>query len=196
MLRKRLHWSTSSIGAAIFVRSPSGSILKSKTGLGYADLAKRPHRLKGFGGKMRRTFLMLVYLVFMVGSRGNVFAQDSSQPLRVAIVGLEHGHVSGFLKQFPKQNEVQLVGIVDADALPTSEKLSPAAPSTFAVAALVVRFCFEACLTRDMVASSVSSCEIARQASTRRNRRARLTTAIKRDTSHRVPFIFMNEIDT
>jgi len=51
------------------------------------------------------------------------------------------------------------VGIVDADALPTSEKLSPAAPSTFTAAALVLRFCFEACLTRGMVASSVSSCE-------------------------------------
>ncbi len=37
-------------------------------------------------------------------------------PLRVAIVGLEHGHVSGFLKQFPNQQEVQLVAIVDADA--------------------------------------------------------------------------------
>jgi hypothetical protein len=48
------------------------------------------------------------------------------------------------------------VGAVDADALPTSEKLSPAAPSTFAAAALVVRFCFEACLTRGMAASSVS----------------------------------------
>jgi hypothetical protein len=44
------------------------------------------------------------------------------------------------------------VGIVDADALFASEKLSPAAPSTFTAAALVVRFCFEACLTRDMVA--------------------------------------------
>jgi hypothetical protein len=41
-------------------------------------------------------------------------------------------------------------GIVDADALPTSEKLTPAAPSTFAAAALLVRFCFEACLTSDM----------------------------------------------
>src|ERR1700733_14941307 len=116
MLRKRLHWSTSSIGAAIFVHSPSGSILKNKTVLGYADPAKRPHRLKSFGGKMRRTFWMLVYLVFMVGSGGNVVAQDSSQPLRVAIVGLEHGHVAGFLKQFPKQHEVQLVAIVDNDA--------------------------------------------------------------------------------
>src|SRR6201999_2911558 len=89
--------------------------LKNKTGLGYADPAKRPHRLKGFGGNMRRTFLMLVCLVFMVGSGANIFAQDSAQPLRVAIVGLEHGHVSGFLKQFPKQHEVELVGIVDAD---------------------------------------------------------------------------------
>jgi hypothetical protein len=53
------------------------------------------------------------------------------------------------------------VGIVDADALPTSEKLSPAAPSTFTVVALVLRFCFEACLTRDMVASSACFCEIA-----------------------------------
>jgi hypothetical protein len=44
------------------------------------------------------------------------------------------------------------VGIVDADALPTSERPSPAAPSTFTAPALVVRFCFEACLTRSMVA--------------------------------------------
>jgi hypothetical protein len=47
------------------------------------------------------------------------------------------------------------MGIVDADAPPTSEKLNPAAPSAFTVAALVVRFCFEACLTRGMVASSL-----------------------------------------
>jgi glucose-fructose oxidoreductase len=68
---------------------------------------------------MRGTFWMLVYLVCMVAGLGggNVLAQNSSngQPLRVAIVGLEHGHVSGFLKQFPQQHEVQLVGIVDAD---------------------------------------------------------------------------------
>jgi hypothetical protein len=48
------------------------------------------------------------------------------------------------------------MGVVDADALPTSERPSPAAPSPFRAAALVVRFCFEACLTRGMVASSVS----------------------------------------
>jgi predicted dehydrogenase len=36
-------------------------------------------------------------------------------PVRVAIVGLEHGHVTGFLQEFPKQTDVKLVGIVDAD---------------------------------------------------------------------------------
>jgi len=64
------------------------------------------------------------------------------------------------------------VGIVDADALPTRERPTPAAPSTLTAAALVVRFGFEACLTRDMVASSVSSCENAWQVCAWRNRRA------------------------
>jgi glucose-fructose oxidoreductase len=36
-------------------------------------------------------------------------------PLRVGVVGLEHGHIGGFFKQFPNQHEVELVGIVDAD---------------------------------------------------------------------------------
>ncbi len=34
---------------------------------------------------------------------------------RVAIVGLEHGHVAGFLPELPKHPEVQLVGISDPD---------------------------------------------------------------------------------
>jgi hypothetical protein len=45
--------------------------------------------------------------------------------------------------------------IVDPDALPNSERPSPAAPSTVTAAALVVRFLLEACLTRRMVASSL-----------------------------------------
>ena len=36
-------------------------------------------------------------------------------PLKVAIVGLEHGHVAGFLSQIPKHSEVKLVGVADAD---------------------------------------------------------------------------------
>jgi hypothetical protein len=49
--------------------------------------------------------------------------------------------------------EISVVGIMDADALPASEKLSPAAPSAVTAAALVVRACFAACFTRGMVAS-------------------------------------------
>ncbi len=55
----------------------------------------------------------IFFLLTVVGLGGrSAFCQE---PLRVAIVGLEHGHIGGFLKQFPKQQEVQLVGIVDAD---------------------------------------------------------------------------------
>jgi len=42
------------------------------------------------------------------------FAQ-TQQPVRLAIVGLEHGHVSGFLHAFPQQHDTELVAIVDAD---------------------------------------------------------------------------------
>jgi predicted dehydrogenase len=42
-------------------------------------------------------------------------------PLRVAIVGLEHGHVAGFLAELPKHKDVELVGIVDADAALTAK---------------------------------------------------------------------------
>jgi len=40
---------------------------------------------------------------------------QSNQPVRVVIVGLEHGHVDGFLQAFPRQNDATLVGIVDPD---------------------------------------------------------------------------------
>jgi glucose-fructose oxidoreductase len=36
-------------------------------------------------------------------------------PLRVAIVGLEHGHVEGFLSALPQHKDVELVGIADSD---------------------------------------------------------------------------------
>jgi predicted dehydrogenase len=37
-------------------------------------------------------------------------------PMRVAIVGLEHGHVDGFLQGLPRHPEVQLVGIADENS--------------------------------------------------------------------------------
>ncbi|MFY9747258.1 MAG: Gfo/Idh/MocA family oxidoreductase [Acidobacteriaceae bacterium] len=64
-----------------------------------------------FGPKLR-TALLAVTVVF-----GFTVARSFAQPaaVRVAIVGLEHGHVVGFLQQFPKQHDTELVGIVDAD---------------------------------------------------------------------------------
>lgn len=37
-------------------------------------------------------------------------------PTRVAVIGLEHGHVSGFLDGLPQHPEIQLVAVVDPDA--------------------------------------------------------------------------------
>jgi glucose-fructose oxidoreductase len=42
-------------------------------------------------------------------------AQAQSAPLRVAIVGLAHDHVAGFLANLPQHHDVELVGIAEAD---------------------------------------------------------------------------------
>jgi predicted dehydrogenase len=42
-------------------------------------------------------------------------ARAQQAPLRVAIVGLEHGHVGGFLHNLQQHSDVQLVGIAEAD---------------------------------------------------------------------------------
>jgi predicted dehydrogenase len=44
------------------------------------------------------------------------YTGGAAQPLRVAVVGLEHGHVEGFLSSLGKHPDVQLVGIADADS--------------------------------------------------------------------------------
>lgn len=62
---------------------------------------------------LRRT-LAVLGLFFSVGA----IAQDAGhggQPLRVAVVGLVHGHVAGFLPQLPQHPEIQLVGIEEPD---------------------------------------------------------------------------------
>ena len=41
--------------------------------------------------------------------------QTSPAPIRVAVVGLVHGHVAGFLPQLKSHPEIQLVGIEDPD---------------------------------------------------------------------------------
>jgi len=44
-----------------------------------------------------------------------LLAQAPAAPLRVAIVGLVHGHVEGFLGALPQHKDVELVGIADPD---------------------------------------------------------------------------------
>jgi predicted dehydrogenase len=41
---------------------------------------------------------------------------QSEQPLRVAIAGLDHGHVDGFFRAVQKRKDVQIVGVFDPDA--------------------------------------------------------------------------------
>ncbi len=64
---------------------------------------------------MRIRLLCLAILLLALGANLAASAQ-SSTPVRVAVVGLEHGHVAGFFSDMNKHPEVQLVGIVEADA--------------------------------------------------------------------------------
>ncbi len=69
-------------------------------------------RTSGF----RRSFLFItVFMVLMFAAASADAWAEGAQPLKVAIVGLEHGHVEGFLSQLPKHRDVQLVGIADAN---------------------------------------------------------------------------------
>lgn len=63
-----------------------------------------------------RTISVALALV-LLGSMGtrSAAAQPAPAPLRVAIVGLVHGHVEGFLSQLPRHSDVELVGIAEPD---------------------------------------------------------------------------------
>jgi glucose-fructose oxidoreductase len=54
-------------------------------------------------------------MVLLASPIACAFAQSQPQKLRVAIVGLAHGHVEGFLAQLPKHSDVELVGVAEAD---------------------------------------------------------------------------------
>lgn len=65
-----------------------------------------------------RTLLLFALSLLFCGSSalaGSSLEPPPVSPVRVAIVGLEHGHVVGFLHEFPRQQDAQLVGIVDSD---------------------------------------------------------------------------------
>ncbi len=85
-------------------------------------------------GGWRLLALSVVFLMcrpaLMYGAQD---AQAGPAPLRVAIVGLEHGHVEAFLRALPRHKDVTLVAIVEGDqALAKKyEELSNLSPSLF-----------------------------------------------------------------
>ncbi len=61
-----------------------------------------------------RNFPVLVLLaLWAIAAAG---AQENPMPVRLAIVGLTHDHVTGFLPELLKRKDAQLVGIVETDA--------------------------------------------------------------------------------
>ena len=62
-----------------------------------------------------RFWSRIVLLGLLVTLPGTLLAQAQPAPLRVAIVGLVHGHVGGFLEALPRHKDVELVGIAEPD---------------------------------------------------------------------------------
>ncbi len=54
-------------------------------------------------------------LGLMLGTAAAQSGEQPAAPVRVAIVGLVHGHVSGLLDQLPSHTDMQLVGLSDPD---------------------------------------------------------------------------------
>ncbi len=66
-------------------------------------------RLLSFAPRLRPCLLLAVLCA------ASSLCPAQQQPLRVAIVGLTHGHVEGFLSALPAHTDVELVGIADSD---------------------------------------------------------------------------------
>ncbi|HEY2547366.1 MAG TPA: Gfo/Idh/MocA family oxidoreductase [Candidatus Acidoferrum sp.] len=67
----------------------------------------------------------------------------ASTPLRIAIVGLVHGHVGGFLRQNLHRSDVQLVGVAEPD-----QKLAATIASQFSLPQIVFFTSVEEMLTK------------------------------------------------
>jgi hypothetical protein len=56
-----------------------------------------------------------VFTLLLISLLANQAFPQSAKPLRVAIVGLVHGHVEGFLGPALKRNDIAIVGIAEPD---------------------------------------------------------------------------------
>ncbi len=67
---------------------------------------------------MRRALVFLVAIIWLTGRfafAGQTEAAPTSSPLRVAVVGLVHGHVEGFFQHNLHRSDIQIVGISEPD---------------------------------------------------------------------------------
>jgi predicted dehydrogenase len=60
--------------------------------------------------------ILIALLTLAACSNAQSPSATAARPLRLAIAGLEHGHVSGFLRALKNRTDVQLVGVFDSDA--------------------------------------------------------------------------------
>ncbi|HVD91401.1 MAG TPA: Gfo/Idh/MocA family oxidoreductase [Vicinamibacterales bacterium] len=65
---------------------------------------------------MTRRMLLISCVLLGLSVLAPARAQDGSPPLRLAIAGLVHGHVTGFLRAAQGRQDVQIVGVFDPDA--------------------------------------------------------------------------------
>ena len=67
---------------------------------------------------MTRRLCHTIAIACLAASFLTLHAQDGkpAAPLRLAIAGLVHGHVSGFLRAAKGRQDVQIVGVFDPDA--------------------------------------------------------------------------------
>jgi predicted dehydrogenase len=65
--------------------------------------------------KLRCITLVAFAFVLPAATKANSSDQSARKPLRVAIVGLVHGHVAGFLGPALKRSDIQIVGIAEPD---------------------------------------------------------------------------------
>jgi hydrogenase/urease accessory protein HupE len=63
---------------------------------------------------MNRILLLTLLLALPVAMLAQA-QQTQPAPLRVAVIGLVHGHVEGFLSSLPQHKNEELVGIADPD---------------------------------------------------------------------------------
>ena len=54
-------------------------------------------------------------LLAMAFGLNTAYAAEGGAPIRVAIIGLVHGHAQGLMQELPKHSSVQLVGIAEPD---------------------------------------------------------------------------------